>query len=138
MTSINGVRSFPFPSFSFADQEEETTMRRIDSSFDSHDDLTELCFLLDEERKQMSELAEQWKAFGTHAICTLTSQLADYQKKLSELEQRQVSLFEENHVLSQQTRRSANRQVKTCTVARHFNECFDLCIVPIFNKSICY
>ena len=63
------------------------------------DDLKELCFLLDEEREKMHQLAEQWKHFGTSTIHKLECQIVDYQEKLSELEQRQHSLVEENQSL---------------------------------------
>lgn len=47
----------------------------------------------------MHQLAEQWKNFGTSTIHKLTSQIIDYQEKLQNLEQRQLSLLEENESL---------------------------------------
>lgn len=65
----------------------------------NNDDLKELCFLLDEERYKMHQLAEQWKQFGTSSIQKLESQIFDYQEKLVDLEQRQVFLLKENESL---------------------------------------
>ena len=65
----------------------------------SQDELRELCFLLDKERQKMSELVEQWKVFSTTARDNLTLQIADYQEKLIELEQRQELLLKGNDSL---------------------------------------
>jgi predicted transcriptional regulator len=65
-------------------------------SLSTNDDLKELCILLDEERCKMHQLAEQWKHFGTSTIHKLECQIVDYQDKLSELEQRQHILVNEN------------------------------------------
>ncbi len=61
--------------------------------------MKELCILLDEERRKMHELAEQWKQFGTTTIHKLECQIVDYQEKLIELEQRQMLLLNENQSL---------------------------------------
>ena len=85
------------------------------------DDLKELCFLLDEERQKMHQLAEQWKHFGTSSIQKLESQIVDYQEKLFELEQRQNSLVDENRSLKKlvddirQTNRSERKSISTQT-----------------------
>jgi cell division protein FtsB len=47
----------------------------------------------------MHQLAEQWKHFGTSSIHKLESQIVDYQEKLNDLEQRQMSLLKENESL---------------------------------------
>jgi hypothetical protein len=47
----------------------------------------------------MHELAEQWKQFGTTTIHKLECQIVDYQEKLTELEQRQMLLLQENQTL---------------------------------------
>jgi hypothetical protein len=55
----------------------------------------------------MHQLAEQWKHFGTSTIHKLESQIVDYQAKLSELEQRQLSLLQENDALKARVDQSA-------------------------------
>lgn len=88
------------------------------SNDEDKDDLKELCFLLDEEREKMHQLAEQWKHFGTSTIHKLECQIVDYQDKLSELEQRQHSLVEENHSLKnliEEIRSTQRKNVSTQT-----------------------
>jgi hypothetical protein len=63
-------------------------MQQNTPSLSTNDDLKELCFLLDEERYKMHQLAEQWKHFGTTSIHKLESQIIDYQEKLNALEER--------------------------------------------------
>ncbi|CAF3308359.1 unnamed protein product [Rotaria socialis] len=85
---------------SFDESEEEAkTAERNSPTVSSSDDLRELCFVLDAERNKMHELAEQWKQFGTSTIHKLECQIVDYQEKLSELEQRQILLLNENESL---------------------------------------
>ena len=80
-------------------------------STSTNDDVKELCLLLDEERYQMHQLAEQWKYFGKNTINKLESQIVDYQKKLNDLERRQLSLLKENESL-----KSLFNQIITPTV----------------------
>lgn len=81
------------------EQDEEKLFTQNSPSLSSNDDLKELCFLLDEERQKMHELAEQWKQFGTSTIHKLECQIVDYQEKLNELDQRQNLLVQENQSL---------------------------------------
>ncbi|CAF2807530.1 unnamed protein product [Rotaria sp. Silwood2] len=74
-------------------------MKQYSSLLSDDDDLKELCNLLDEERYKMHQLVEQWKYYGTNTIHKLASQIVDYQEKLNDLEQRQISLLKENKSL---------------------------------------
>ncbi|CAF1124236.1 unnamed protein product [Adineta ricciae] len=84
-----------------SDMEQEDTLgdQNSSASMSTNDDLKELCLLLDEERHKMHQLAEQWKHFGTSTIFKLESQIVDYQEKLSDLEERQILLLNENEAL---------------------------------------
>ena len=81
------------------DGQQEIINENNSSTLSTNDDLKELCILLDEERYKMHQLAEQWKHFGTSSIHKLESQIVDYQEKLNDLEERQMSLLKENESL---------------------------------------
>ena len=81
------------------EQEDTLGDQNSSTSMSTNDDLKELCLLLDEERHKMHQLAEQWKHFGTSTIFKLESQIVDYQEKLSDLEERQILLLNENEAL---------------------------------------
>ncbi|CAF4127883.1 unnamed protein product [Rotaria sp. Silwood2] len=84
---------------SIVNEQEEIIMKQYSSLLSDDDDLKELCNLLDEERYKMHQLVEQWKYYGTNTIHKLASQIVDYQEKLNDLEQRQISLLKENKSL---------------------------------------
>jgi hypothetical protein len=89
-------------------------MQQNTPSLSTNDDLKELCFLLDEERYKMHQLAEQWKHFGTTSIHKLESQIVDYQEKLNDLEERQILLLKENDFL-----KSLVSQLMITSISRH-------------------
>lgn len=66
------------------------------------DDLNELCRLLNEERRTMYQLTDQWKQNTKATIDRLEQQIITYQKKLNELEHRQAKLINENRFLKGQ------------------------------------
>ena len=84
------------------------------SSVSSNDDLKELCRLLNEERQTMYQLTEQWKQTTTTTIERLEQQIVTYQKKLTELEQRQTLLIEENHSLKVQLEKATKKSRTVC------------------------
>ncbi len=59
-------------------------------------ELRDLCCFLDDDRQKGRKLAKEWQRFGRYTSSVMRSEVAVYQTKLKELEQRQEELMREN------------------------------------------
>ncbi|CAL1537570.1 unnamed protein product [Lymnaea stagnalis] len=63
---------------------------------DDNQELRDLCCFLDDDRQRGRKLAREWQRFGRYTASVMRSEVAVYQEKLRELEDRQSELVTEN------------------------------------------
>ncbi|XP_059139511.1 uncharacterized protein LOC131927739 isoform X2 [Physella acuta] len=63
---------------------------------DDNQELRDLCCFLDDDRQRGRKLAREWQRFGRYTASVMKSEVAAYQDKLRELEDRQNDLVMEN------------------------------------------
>ncbi|XP_005106934.1 trithorax group protein osa isoform X2 [Aplysia californica] len=68
---------------------------------DDNQELRDLCCFLDDDRQRGRKLAREWQRFGRYTASVMRSEVAVYQEKLRELEERQSELVTENMELKE-------------------------------------
>ncbi|RUS88159.1 hypothetical protein EGW08_004056 [Elysia chlorotica] len=63
---------------------------------EDNQELRDLCCFLDDDRQKGRKLAREWQRFGRYTASVMRSEVAVYQEKLKELEERQGELITEN------------------------------------------
>ncbi|KAK6181622.1 hypothetical protein SNE40_009444 [Patella caerulea] len=64
-------------------------------------ELRDLCCFLDDDRQRGRKLAREWQRFGRYTASVMRSEVAVYQDKLKELEQKQEELISQNMELKE-------------------------------------
>ncbi|XP_046337400.1 coiled-coil domain-containing protein 85C-A-like isoform X1 [Haliotis rufescens] len=68
---------------------------------DDNQELRDLCCFLDDDRQKGRKLAREWQRFGRYTASVMRSEVAAYQEKLRELEQKQEELIKDNTELKE-------------------------------------
>ncbi|CAG5126851.1 unnamed protein product [Candidula unifasciata] len=68
---------------------------------DDNQELRDLCCFLDDDRQRGRKLAREWQRFGRYTASVMRSEVAVYQEKLRELEDKQNELIIENMELKE-------------------------------------
>ncbi|XP_013383382.1 coiled-coil domain-containing protein 85C-like isoform X1 [Lingula anatina] len=63
---------------------------------DDNQELRDLCCFLDDDRQKGRKLAREWQRFGRYTASVMRSEVAAYQQKLKELEDKQNELVKDN------------------------------------------
>ncbi|KAL8611087.1 hypothetical protein ACOMHN_064377 [Nucella lapillus] len=63
---------------------------------DDNQELRDLCCFLDDDRQRSRKLAREWQRFGRYTASVMHSEVAAYQEKLKQLEERQTELLSDN------------------------------------------
>ena len=65
------------------------------------EELKGLCCFLDDDRSKANKVAREWQMFGRYATSYLQKEVASYQNKIKDLEQRQIALIQDNKNLKE-------------------------------------
>ena len=68
---------------------------------DDNQELRDLCCFLDDDRQRSRKLAREWQRFGRYTASVMHSEVAAYQEKLQQLEERQAELLSDNMELKE-------------------------------------
>ncbi|XP_070179739.1 coiled-coil domain-containing protein 85A-like isoform X2 [Littorina saxatilis] len=68
---------------------------------DDNQELRDLCCFLDDDRQRSRKLAREWQRFGRYTASVMHSEVAAYQEKLHQLEERQAELLSDNMELKE-------------------------------------
>lgn len=68
---------------------------------DDNQELRDLCCFLDDDRQRSRKLAREWQRFGRYTASVMRSEVAAYQEKLKDLEQKQEELVSDNAELKE-------------------------------------
>lgn len=68
---------------------------------DDNQELRDLCCFLDDDRQRSRKLAREWQRFGRYTASVMHSEVAAYQQKLQQLEERQAELLSDNMELKE-------------------------------------
>ncbi|KAK7483568.1 hypothetical protein BaRGS_00025242 [Batillaria attramentaria] len=68
---------------------------------DDNQELRDLCCFLDDDRQRSRKLAREWQRFGRYTASVMHSEVAAYQEKLRQLEDRQAELLNDNMELKE-------------------------------------
>lgn len=63
---------------------------------DDNQELRDLCCFLDDDRQKGRKLAREWQRFGRYTASVMRQEVATYQNKLQELENKQQELIRDN------------------------------------------
>lgn len=63
---------------------------------DDNQELRDLCCFLDDDRQRSRKLAREWQRFGRYTASVMHSEVAAYQEKLKQLEEKQSELLKDN------------------------------------------
>ncbi|CAL1269211.1 unnamed protein product [Larinioides sclopetarius] len=63
---------------------------------DDNQELRDLCCFLDDDRQKGRKLAREWQRFGRYTASVMRQEVASYQSKLQELENKQQELIRDN------------------------------------------
>ncbi|XP_054710444.1 coiled-coil domain-containing protein 85B-like [Uloborus diversus] len=63
---------------------------------DDNQELRDLCCFLDDDRQKCRKLAREWQRFGRYTASVMRQEVAAYQNKLQELENKQQELIRDN------------------------------------------
>ncbi|GFT84889.1 coiled-coil domain-containing protein 85C-B [Nephila pilipes] len=63
---------------------------------DDNQELRDLCCFLDDDRQKGRKLAREWQRFGRYTASVMRQEVASYQNKLQELENKQQELIRDN------------------------------------------
>ncbi|XP_035232355.1 coiled-coil domain-containing protein 85C-A-like isoform X2 [Stegodyphus dumicola] len=72
-------------------------LKEINQRFqDDNQELRDLCCFLDDDRQKGRKLAREWQRFGRYTASVMRQEVAAYQNKLQELENKQQELIRDN------------------------------------------
>lgn len=72
-------------------------MKEVNQRFqDDNQELRDLCCFLDDDRQKGRKLAREWQRFGRYTASVMRQEVATYQNKLQELENKQQELIRDN------------------------------------------
>lgn len=73
------------------------TLKEVNQRFqDDNQELRDLCCFLDDDRQKGRKLAREWQRFGRYTASVMRQEVAAYQSKLQELENKQQELIRDN------------------------------------------
>lgn len=73
------------------------SLKEVNQRFqDDNQELRDLCCFLDDDRQKGRKLAREWQRFGRYTASVMRQEVATYQNKLQELENKQQELIRDN------------------------------------------
>ncbi|XP_042908681.1 coiled-coil domain-containing protein 85B isoform X2 [Parasteatoda tepidariorum] len=80
-----------------AHMQEVRNLNEINQRYqDDNQELRDLCCFLDDDRQKGRKLAREWQRFGRYTASVMRQEVASYQNKLQELENKQQELIRDN------------------------------------------